>query len=297
MEKIFFYSAGYKLSGYIRIPQNFKKKIPGIVCCHGYSGQIEVYMTDISEKLSAAGYATLIFYHRGLGESEGPQSRVIPQEQAEDIRNAITYLQTRAEVDPDRIGLYGASLGGANVIYAAGIDPRVQCVVETGGIGDGERWLKSVRRRWEWLAFLKEIEKDRANRVLTGISRIVDPHYILPPDPDTSKIMDPKFKSFRQKWGSKGYPLETADAIIAYKPELVAERISPRAVLFIHMGNDVLVPPEESWNMYQRANEPKRIVIMSGCVHYDVYKFNNPAVFDKVMATATEWYKEYLPTE
>ncbi|MFH1169844.1 MAG: alpha/beta fold hydrolase [Chloroflexota bacterium] len=295
MEKINFYSAGHKLSGFINIPAGAKGKVPGIVCCHGYSGNIQLYMADIAQKISEAGYATIIFYHRGLGESEGPVSRVIPQEQSEDIRNAITYMQTRPEVDPDRIGLYGTSLGGANVIYTAGNDKRVKCVVETGGIGNGERLMISLRRRWEWLAFLKEIEEDRAKRVLTGVSRIVDPHYILPADPDTINIMIPRFEKFRTEHSSKGYPLETADALMDYKPEQVAEKISPSAALFIHTANDVLVPPEESWNMYERAKEPKKIVIIPNCVHYDVYKFNKPAVFKKVMATAVAWFKEYLP--
>jgi ATP-dependent DNA ligase len=42
-------------------------------------------------------------------------------------------------------------------------------------------------------------------------------------DPDTSRIMEPKFREFRKKWESIGYPLETADAMFDYKPELVAE--------------------------------------------------------------------------
>jgi len=295
MEKISFYSEGHKLVGFINVPKTSTKNMPGIVCCHGFSGQIEVYMTDIAEKLSEAGYVTLVFYHRGLGESEGPKSRIIPQEQAQDIRNAITYLQTRKEVNPERIGLYGTSLGGANVVYAAAMDLRAKCIVETGGIGDGRRLIRSLRRYWEWVEFVKEVEEDRRNRVLTGHSRFVDPHYILMSDPDTSRIMEPKFKEFRKKWESKGYPLETADAMFDYKPELVADKISPRPVLFIHTGNDVLVPTEESYNMFQRAKEPKKLVIIEGCVHYDVYKFHNPEIFNRVMATATDWFKQYLP--
>ena len=298
MEKVSFYSEGHKLSGHIRIPKTGSKRIPGIVCCHGYGGywDLEIVMQDIAERLTEAGYATLIFYHRGLGESEGPKGRVIPREQVEDVRNAITYLQTRTEVDANKIGLYGTSFGGANVVYAAAIDSRAKCVVSTGGIGDCERWLKALRRRWEWVEFLKKIEEDRINRVLTGSSRYVDPLEILLPPPESS-INDEVRNQYRQKWGLKGYTLETADAMLDYKPELVADRISPRPILFIHTGNDAVVAPEESYSMYQKAREPKRIVIMEGYVHYDVYKYRNPMVFDKVMAMAIDWYQEYLPAE
>ena len=301
MEKISFYSGGHKLSGYIRIPKTGNKKSPGIVCCHGYGGywDLETVMQDIAERLTEAGYVTLVFYHRGLGESEGPKGRVIPHEQAEDIWNAITYLQTRTEVDPNKIGLYGTSFGGANVVYVGGMDSRAKCVVSTVGIGDCERWLKGLRQNWEWVEFLKTIEEDRTNRVLTGNSRYVDHHEImLPPSKISKNDEDSKLrKEYRQKWGLKGYTLESAEAALYYKPELVVDRISPRAVLFIYAGNDQLCSPEETLSMYEKAKEPKRIVNMEGHVHYEVYKFKNPTVFEKVMATAIDWYKEYLPIE
>ena len=185
MEKVSFYSEGCKMVGFLRIPDSAGKKIPGIVCCHGFGGywDVETIMQDIAERLSEAGYATLVFYHRGLGESGGPKGRVIPLEQATDIRNAITYMQTRPEIDPDRIGLYGTSFGGGNVVYTAGIDNRAKCVVSTGGIGDSERWLKSQWRRWEWVEFLKRIEEDRKKRVVTGESIYVDPHEDIHPPP------------------------------------------------------------------------------------------------------------------
>ena len=298
MEKVSFFSEGHKLSGYIRIPKAKGKKVPGIVCAQGYGGfyDLEVLMQDIGQRLSEAGYATLIFYHRGLGDSEGPKGRVIPVEQAEDIRNGITYLQTRIEVDTNNIGLYGTSFGGANVVYAAAMDKRAKCVVSTGGIGDCERWLKSLRRRWEWMEFLKKVEEDRMHRVLTGNSQIVDPYEIVLPPPEVMENRQIRY-GYLEKFGIKGYPLETADAMLTYKPELVADRISPRAVMWIHTGSNVMVPPEESLSMYDRAKEPKKLVILEGYVHYDVYKYKNPVIFEKVMTTAIDWFKQYLPTE
>ena len=298
MEKVSFYSEGYRLSGYVRIPKTYSnRKIPGIVVCHGFSGMIEFYGHDIAERLTEGGYATLIFYHRGLGESEGQKGRIIPLEEAEDIRNAITYFQTRAEVDPNQIGIYGTSFGGGNVIYVAGIDSRVKCVVSTGGFGDGERWLKTTRSLWEWAEFRKKIEEDRVKRVLIGSSQYVDPREILPVDPETLRLIGEAWKAYSQKWGITGYPLETADTIIDYKPELVADRIAPRPILLIHTSDDVVLSPEESISVYQKAKEPKKLVILDGYIHEDVYKVNNPEAFERVMTTAIDWYQQYLPTE
>jgi len=69
--------------------------------------------------LTESGYAVLAFDYRGFGESEGERGRLVPAEQMTDIRNAVTYMQTLGEVDPERIGLWGTSFGGANAIIEA----------------------------------------------------------------------------------------------------------------------------------------------------------------------------------
>jgi predicted esterase len=43
-----------------------------------------------------------------------------------DYRKAIDYLTTREEIDPERIGVIGYSLGGATAIILTGVDTRVK---------------------------------------------------------------------------------------------------------------------------------------------------------------------------
>lgn len=295
-KKISFYSEGHRLSGYLRIPKAAKGKIPGIVCCHGYSGMIEMYMQDIAGKLTEAGYATVIFYHRGLGESEGPRGRVIAREQVEDIRNAVTFLQTVPEVDPERIGLYGTCMGGSNVVAAAGNDPRPKCVVSTVGTGSGERFLRYLRRGYEWVDLRREIEKDRLERVLTGNSKNIAYADILLYSPSyPAHGHGRQAAGFHEKFGVKGYTLESLDALLDHRPDMVVDRISPRPILFIHTGDDEIASPEESRLLYEKAGEPKKIVIIDGYGHGDVYKYRNPEVFEKVMGFAVDWYHQHLP--
>ncbi len=125
---------------------------------------------------TAAGYAVLVFDYRGFGESEGEKGMILPMRQAEDLRNAITYLQTRPGVDPNRIGMFGSGgTGGANPIYVAAVDKRVKCVVSNYAFASGKDWLRSMRREYEWLEFLKRLEGDRRKRVLEGESEMVSP--------------------------------------------------------------------------------------------------------------------------
>ena len=159
---VFFYSGpGLKLTGILATPSNYEEgsgKRPGIVICQGPGGyknpkvlKMETLVSAVSNWLSREGYVSLRFNYRGVGESEGPEYRLIPMEQAEDIGNAITFLQQQGEVDTSRIGLFGSATGGANVSYVAGVDSLVKCMVGVNSMGDLGRWMRSIRRYWEWL--------------------------------------------------------------------------------------------------------------------------------------------------
>jgi predicted alpha/beta hydrolase len=128
-EKVSFYSEGIKLAGVLYLPDSDKgKPFAGIVQGPGFLGLKDAkHYIMMFEKLCAAGYACLCFDYRGWGDSEGnDRGWVMPKWQAEDIRNAITFMQTRAEIDPDRIATYGSGgTGGGNAVYVAALDSRV----------------------------------------------------------------------------------------------------------------------------------------------------------------------------
>jgi uncharacterized protein len=293
-QEVHFYSGGHRIKGYWYPPANPQGPAPAVVCCHGFSGMIEVQMVGIPEALSDAGFGALTFYCRGIGESEGPRGRVMPWEQVEDVRNALTYLQTRDDVDPKRLGLFGSAWGCSVAVAAAALDQRAKAVVGTVGIGNCERWLKSERPRWEWVRFLERLQADRKQRVLTGESEVVNPNEIHIPDHAASAARDRQWAEFIAKSGYRGYPLETAEALIEFKPEDLVHRISPRAVMFVHMELDVTVPAEESISMYEKAKEPKNLIVMEGKQHYDTFKFTNPENFDEIMAEALDWFRTYI---
>ena len=54
---------------------------------------------------------------------------------------AVDYLRTRPEVDPDRIGITGASGGGNQSMYAGAFDERIRCVVPTCSVGTYQAYL------------------------------------------------------------------------------------------------------------------------------------------------------------
>lgn len=64
--------------------------------------------------------------------------------QAYENQRAVDYLRTRPEVDPDHIGITGASGGGNQTMYAGAIDERLKCVVPTCSVGTYQAYLTTA---------------------------------------------------------------------------------------------------------------------------------------------------------
>ena len=285
-KNVSFYSDGLRLAGVLFLPDSAAPH-PGVVLCHGFTGIKELILPDYARRFAAAGYAALTFDYRGFGESEGPRGRLIPWEQVNDIRNAITFLQCQAEADPQRIGLWGTSYGGAHAPCVAAIDDRVKAVVAQVGFGDGERLSRRASDQ-EAKALVAVLEGDRRQRVLTGKSTMVDPLQVLA-DEDSVAFFTEAMKQLPQLRCQ--IPLETVEATFAYKPEELVDRISPRALLLIAVEHDLPAPKEEYESMYARAGEPKELVVLPGLHHYDVYS-GEP--LEKTAGLALDWFHRYL---
>jgi len=262
----------------------------GIVLCHGYTGVKDLYLPDNARVLNEAGYMVMTFDYKGWGESAGVRSRLAPYSRVADVQAAVTFLGTLPEVDANRLGIYGTSYGGATVVWVGAIDPRVTCIVSVVGIGHGARWMRSVRRPDEWYDLLDRAREDRCQRALTGESAFVERSEILLPDRQSAALAAAARR--HNPAAVNTIPLEYVDDTLGFHPEWVVDKIAPRPILFITTDNDRLVPPEESEHLYAQAGEPKKLVVLKGYGHYEVYV--EPA-FSEVMAATLDWYHTYLP--
>ena len=287
-----FYSEGVKLAGDLFLPADVKPgdRRAGIVLCHGYTGVRSIYLPDNARVLAEAGYVVMSFDYKGWGDSEGPKSRLAPYSRVADVQAALTFLGAQPEVDAGRLGIYGTSYGGATVVFAAAVDPRVKCVVSVVGIGNGERWMRSVRRPDEYHDLLTRAAADRDKRVLTGVSDLADRNEILLPDRQSAELGAAARRD--NPAAVTQPPLEFVDDTLGFNPEWIVDRIAPRPVLFITTDDDRLVPPQESEAMFARAGEPKKLVVLKGFGHYEVY---GGEAFRQVMDETVAWYKTHLP--
>jgi len=84
-------------------------------------------------------------YHGGLlGASLWPVGTPLHGLQLWDNVRALDYLQARPEVDPDRIGLTGASGGGNQTTYLSAFDERIRCAVPVCSVGTFQDYLNAA---------------------------------------------------------------------------------------------------------------------------------------------------------
>ena len=287
-----FYSEGFKLQGDVYTPDDLSpgEQRAAVLLCHGYTGVKDLYLPDNARVLNEAGYVVMTFDYKGWGQSEGVSPlRLVPHSRVSDVQAAMTFLGEQPEVNEDSIGIYGTSYGGATVVWTAAIDQRAKSVVS---VGHGARWMKSVRRMDEWFDLLERSKADRIKRVMTGKSEMLERGEILLPDRQSAALA--AAQRANNPNAVMTIPVEYIDDTLGFNPEWVVDKISPRPVLFITSDQDRLVPPEESEQLYAHAGEPKKLVMLKGVGHYEVYE--GPA-FSQVMHHTLYWYQKYMPAK
>ncbi len=290
-----FYSDGIRLDGLLQLPEDAPGggRRPVILLCSGFQGLKELIPAKLWGPFTDAGYACFSFDYRGFGTSDGERGRVRPAEQVEDIRNAVTFLQQQPELDRERIGLVGWGFGGGVVVQAAAEEERVRAVACLNGIGDGGRAVRDSRPYADWLAIQDHIAEDRVRRVLTGHSKTVSPWDVVPLDPITRVRVDDDMYARFEAFGVE-VTLQTAEAYYAFRPELAAERISPRPLLIVHGVRDALHPIDEARSLYAHAREPKTLIEIPEGHHLDWIEPGHP-LYLTTIPRIIDWFRHHLP--
>jgi dienelactone hydrolase len=157
--KIVFRGAqGFLVPGYLEVPKAAKKAYPLMLLLHGWSGGKEDWYKDdnyingrvMRKALLEAGYGILAldaathgersseidYQHVNLfGDPKAPTRRnyftfaEISIQTVKDYRRALDFMAERGEVDMNRIGLLGYSMGGMDSFYLLSVEPRIKTAV------------------------------------------------------------------------------------------------------------------------------------------------------------------------
>lgn len=126
-EDLYFSSHGKQLHAWLVKQPNADEPLPLILLLHGWESNAQG-MLPHAKFLFDAGFNLFLFDARGHGDSE-PIDYMSLVRFTEDAENALVYLESRSDVDSQKLALFGHSMGGASTIIIGVRHPEIKAVV------------------------------------------------------------------------------------------------------------------------------------------------------------------------
>lgn len=118
------------MRGYLLSPARAESRLPAVVMAHGTSATLQMVAIEYARAFARCGLAVLIYDHRNFGQSDGePRSEINPWIQCRGYLDALTFACAHHAVDPERVGLWGDSYSGGEVVVVSACDDRPKAIV------------------------------------------------------------------------------------------------------------------------------------------------------------------------
>ncbi|GAA4663418.1 CocE/NonD family hydrolase [Streptomyces chumphonensis] len=254
-ESITFEHGGNTLDGVLALPPEGRGPYGLVVLVHG-DGPVDAthdsFYRPLWESFARAGYASLSWSKPGVGASEGDWLEQTMRDRAEETRAALAWARARPEVDPDRIGLWGASQAGWVLPKVAAREPDVRFVI---AVSPAINWHR--QGRYHLMSELRAEGASAADRT-RALERRERTLELLRRDAPFADYRD-AFADLRgmtaRRWGFVGRN-HTADATddLAAVPRDVP-------VLLILAGHDRNVDAGETEAVYRERLGPDRLTV------------------------------------
>jgi fermentation-respiration switch protein FrsA (DUF1100 family) len=297
-EKVSFQSEGMKVVGNLFRPQNAKEEtsLPAVLVAGAMTGVKEQVAGSYAERLSESGFVTLALDHRHFGESEGkPRQHEDPAKKMEDFKNALSFMSTLKDINRERIGACGISMGGGYRLQLAAFDRRIKAVsIVASGINLGDTLLEMLGKEG-FVNFLKEYNKARQKHYETGEVQYIPA--VATGNKPAAMTGDQPFEYYGNSrawspgWVNR-YTTESIENLMSYNAVPYAHHVSPTPLLIVHGKNDKYCFPKFAQQVYDEASEPREILWLDTTNHIDLYdneRYVGPAI-NKIV----EWFNTYL---
>ena len=303
VEKVTFNNQyGMPVAGNLFVPKQLApaSKNAALIVGHPMGAVKEQSANLYATKMAEQGFVTLSLDLSFWGESAGqPRNAVLPDLYAEDFSAAVDFLGTRPLVDRERIGVIGICGSGSFAIAAAKIDPRLKAIatVSMYDMGAANRnGLKHGMTAEQRRQVLVQAANQRYVEFQGGETLYTSG---TPLKLTGNPIGDEFFDFYRTPRGevtpagaspqTTTMPTLTSNVkFMNFYPFNDIETISPRPLLLI-AGADAH-SREFSEDAYNRAAEPKELVITPNAGHVDLYDRVNLIPFAKL----TSFFKSNL---
>jgi len=128
------------------VPALGSGRAPCMIHFDGFDVMKETIYSRIGNEFRYRGIALLIVDHPGVGEALRLRNMYSSPDTEVPAAACVDYLESRSDVDPERIGIMALSLGGYYAPRAAAFEKRLKCCVAWGAIWDyGEIWEGRLR--------------------------------------------------------------------------------------------------------------------------------------------------------
>ncbi len=158
-----------RLPAYLLIPKGLTERTAGIVCLHqtvaiGKDETVGLGVTtnrQYAMELAERGYVTIAPDYPNFGDYKiDVYARGYASATAKGIGNhmrCVDLLQSLAEVDPDRIGAIGHSLGGHNTLFVGTFDERIKVMVTSCGFNSFAKYYGGDLTGWSHAGYMPRI--------------------------------------------------------------------------------------------------------------------------------------------
>jgi len=200
----------------------------------------------------------------------------------------VTWMRAQPEIDPERIGGWGISLGGVHMLFLGAYDRRLKAVVS---VATGLNMSEQLMGREGLQGFVAMLSGDRDRRFATGEPASYIPAVSMPGGggamaiPEANDFYTGAMRTYAPTYDNR-LTLESMEYLISDRSDEAITLISPTPLLMIHGEKDI-IPPAAVRAVFERAGEPKRLLVLD-CLHTDLY-VREPWVSMAADATV-EWF-------
>jgi uncharacterized protein len=289
---------GIQLVGHLRVPAWGSGPWPAVVVCNAMTSVKEQSVNaGYAQRMASAGFVTLAYDQRRFGESGGePRQHEDNHERLADLHVAVSYLSSlRSIVDPDRIGAMGVSIGGGLAMNLTAADPRVRAFVAiAAGLLNPAR-ARELMPAYD--ALLGEqttmLQRYHLTEQLDYIPVVRPEGYqgpVLFDNPIADEYYGDPTRGCVPSWKNRATALSLRTLLVD-DTRTSADTIGPRAGMLIVGSEDLATLPIDHESVYNRLTGPRRIEILPGVRHNDLY---DKEPVDTAVALATEWFTTHV---